>query len=937
MLLEYVDALEYLEDQLSEAAVSGGRLLIVNGGLTSGKTELLQEFAARAARTGALCLGATASRGQQSLGADVVDQLFHSGGLPPETIGRVSRLLTPEVTTAEPGSPDLESLRGDGARAVRDTCAELLQLSRQQPLVIGVDDIQFADAFSLQLLLYLRRRMESARILVVLSKWDWPQPTLPLFHAEITRHPHGWIRMVPLSENGIAGLIAQRTGRSAEPGLVSAYSELTGGNPMLVDALIEDQRGIQKPSSDHPAPGLPTVGNRYLQAVLACLYRWDPQLLDVARGLAVLGEQGSPALLSRLIGIGEESTEELLRTLTAEGLLTTGRSPGSHHFRHPAIPKALLNTLSTPERSRDHLRAAELLHHSGSAAQQIAWHLTEANGAVGDWSAGVLREAAEQALADDESRTAARFLELALHTSSQGAERDTVRMALARASWRISPSASGLHLTSLPEARRAQNLNRQDAVTLVRHALWQGDLETVTRGLAVLDESGGTAEDHAAACLQLTRRWFYGPAAAAGDGPARPAAHGREPGSGETDPWARAVAELATVPTHAGDTSATARARHVLENCELNDITLETVAAAVLTLAHGGETDAAAGWCDDMRQEATRREAVTWLAVLESVRAGISLRHGDLRAAAELAATAYGRLPASAWGVFIGYPLSILVAANTALDNHRVVAEYLRQIVPEAMFSTVWGAHYLRARGRYRLAADRVLSAVSDFRECGDLAERVGMDVPALCPWRSDLAEANLRLGRTVVAHGLLTDQLGRPAGLDARTHGASLRLLAASSDPGQRKGLLERAVSMLEDSDDRLELARALDDMSRLLHQHGEGDLARSMARRATQETLICRTGSGEPAGDEEPDAAPQAPRLPAGAPSQAEQLSEAERRVAMLAARGHTNREISGQLFITVSTVEQHLTRVYRKLGVSKRSNLSTRLPSWWTMVDG
>ena len=61
------------------------------------------------------------------------------------------------------------------------------------------------------------------------------------------------------------------------------------------------------------------------------------------------------------------------------------------------------------------------------------------------------------------------------------------------------------------------------------------------------------------------------------------------------------------------------------------------------------------------------------------------------------------------------------------------------------------------------------------------------------------------------------------------------------------------------------------------------------------------------------------------------ADGLSEAERRVAGLAARGHTNRQIAATLHITVSTVEQHLTRVYRKLDVKRRSDLPARLPGY------
>lgn len=55
---------------------------------------------------------------------------------------------------------------------------------------------------------------------------------------------------------------------------------------------------------------------------------------------------------------------------------------------------------------------------------------------------------------------------------------------------------------------------------------------------------------------------------------------------------------------------------------------------------------------------------------------------------------------------------------------------------------------------------------------------------------------------------------------------------------------------------------------------------------------------------------------------------LTESELRVASLATAGHTNREIAEKLFITASTVEQHLTRVYRKLGVANRRSLPADL---------
>ncbi|GDY51469.1 hypothetical protein SVIO_020920 [Streptomyces violaceusniger] len=77
----------------------------------------------------------------------------------------------------------------------------------------------------------------------------------------------------------------------------------------------------------------------------------------------------------------------------------------------------------------------------------------------------------------------------------------------------------------------------------------------------------------------------------------------------------------------------------------------------------------------------------------------------------------------------------------------------------------------------------------------------------------------------------------------------------------------------------------------------------------------------------------------LPADDPSQAtvlmpksvtgiERLTHSERRVASLAAMGYTNREIAGKLYVTASTVEQHLTRVFRKLDIKHREQLPTEL---------
>ncbi len=175
------------------------------------------------------------------------------------------------------------------------------------------------------------------------------------------------------------------------------------------------------------------------------------------------------------------------------------------------------------------------------------------------------------------------------------------------------------------------------------------------------------------------------------------------------------------------------------------------------------------------------------------------------------------------------------------------------------------------------------------------------MDTAALVPWRLDLARVQLALGRQQEAVRLLEDQLDPAHTADERTRGAALRLLAGLVPAEQGRQLLARSVKLLESCGDRRELARALDTTpapERRAHS------------RASAEAPLC-------AGESEAERAE-----PLGG------LSEAESRVAALAAQGHTNRQISSKLFITVSTVEQHLTRIYRKLDVKQRTDLATRL---------
>ena len=107
-----------------------------------------------------LLLTATGARVERVLRMGVVWQLFRSGPLPATMLDRLVRLIGEEPSVVGDADPTL--LRQADAYAVHGVCALLLELAEERPLVIAVDDVHFVDESSLQVLLYLRRRMRSA-------------------------------------------------------------------------------------------------------------------------------------------------------------------------------------------------------------------------------------------------------------------------------------------------------------------------------------------------------------------------------------------------------------------------------------------------------------------------------------------------------------------------------------------------------------------------------------------------------------------------------------------------------------------------------------------------------------------------------------------------------------------------------------------------------
>ncbi|MFC0528984.1 helix-turn-helix transcriptional regulator [Phytohabitans kaempferiae] len=925
------EAQAFLREQLALSAAGSGRVVLVSGGVASGKTGVLHEFLDHAAESGVLTLTATGAPDEQRLSAGVIDQMFTNSALPPEMADQVADILaaTDAIRPAEHQSGPQTST--PMIPLTRGICQILLRCFRERPVVLAVDDVQFADDSSLRLILQLQRRIRSVRMLIVLARCDPPNTADPTLHAHLTRLPHHHIRLAPLSEQAIGDLAAESLGVPLNGELVARLHELTAGNPMLVNALIEDYRGGDR-------HGSLVVGPAFSHAVLTFLHRWDSPLREVAGAIAVLGEPSSPDLVARLAEVTADVAGDMMTILAGVGLLSNGS------FRHASAAAAALDSLSPAARAQLYLRAAEVKHHRASSAEEVAAHLIAAGQAPGGWPIRVLREAAEQAALADNVRFAGQCLELASAAATDTAERRAILSSLARITWRVNPSAAAAYLAALHQADPAAPPELAEPVTLARQSLWNGDDLTFGRAMDMLRESPDTSDPRTDAELGLACYWHFG--AGAGTENTNLAAR-------RGDPWQHTAATLARVWTVGPGDATTASAERILRNCPLADTTLEALATAILALAYDNRVERAEYWCATLSEQAARRGAVTWQALLDSVWANVTLRHGDVETAAGRARAALALLGTQGWGVSISHPLTTLLMADTATGAFDAAAGTLRQPVPDAMFQTVGGLRYLRARGRYHLATDRVLAAISDFQQCRRLMVRRNMDLPVLVPWRTDLAEANLRLGNVALAQELAQQQIDQTTEADASSRGAALRILALAGSPAERPALLAKALEQFERSGDRLEMARVLKVPGSGQHPPRRPEPGQSAQpvripgqRTARSAAPAGASGSGiaamtRPPAPEARAAVATRPPVsdvvdPAGLPgpdsetAESSALSQAELRVAQLAASGKTNRQIGNSLFITISTVEQHLTRVYRKLGIRGRSELPTQLTS-------
>jgi DNA-binding CsgD family transcriptional regulator len=757
-------------------------------------------------------------------------------------------------------------------------CAELREASEGAPVVVCVDDVQHADDESLAFLQHLVRSARPARLLVVVAGAPHHEAGHPAFATELMRQPtFHRVRLGPLGPAESA-VLAEASGRGGDAARLHGIS---GGNPLLLRALLQERDG----AAADPAPDGP-----FAQAVCACLHRAGPTAAAAAQAAALLESAATPDRIADLLGIAPSAVRQGLAALT-----TAGVSDGVR-FRHTAVRDAVLSGLAPTDLVALHRHAALLLHRQGAGAVPAAGHLLAAAHCSGArWSASaaetrLLCEAAEDRLAVDDGRSALRLLELAHRTGGDERRRDAVAIRLAQVTWRFNPSAAERLLAAPLAALRAGDLDGEPAQPIAQLLLLQG---RVTDAAALLHKAEG------------------------GDGRTRTdAGDGDETGASPLDVMLDAGA---------------ADAERLLRSATPNEATMTPIVQALHALVLSDHPERAVPWTRALLEDAEQRDAPGWAAVFATLHAQALLHIGDLAEAAGTAARALEAFPERG-GAFPYAAAAVLIRAHIAMGHYTEASRLCDRPLPGELLGSLHGLAFLRARGLHHLTGNQPQAALTDFLTVGRVLEGWRTDRPAFLPWRSDAAQALLRLGKTQHAERLVLQQLALPDARRPWVRGLSLHQRALAAGPvRQRVALLEQAVEELHRSGDRLATARAMADLGRIRQTETGAPMKGTATVRAAW-NLAKECGATALCKEILPDAplGEQSPERPAshGGERPESRLSSSEQRVATLAAQGLTNREISAKLYLTVSTVEQHLTKVYRKLRIHGRGDLPVDL---------
>ena len=926
VLLERERELETLREGLDRACAGEGTLLLIEGPAGAGKTVLAREARAAGERARMIPLEARGSELEQPFAFGVVRQLLEpviskaSGqtDLFAGAAGPAARLFEPRPLDADTGFEVLHSLYW-----------LVVNITDQAPVLVLVDDCQWADRDSLRFLAYLAQRIEGLPVTMLLTGRppDAGGDEAGALWALLASSPAAAaLYPRPLSESAAVTLAREHLGAEAAEEFCLACHTATGGNPLFLRELLRALATAEVVPSAAAANTVQDVGpaavSRFVLHRLAAL---GPAATELARAVAVLGDNSEPLLAAEVSGLREGAVRQVADDLVRADIFIPDERLG---FVHPIVRAALYEDLAPGERQARHAAAGEALARDGASPERVTAHLLLTVPTGDQRRVRTLRSAAADAAHRGAPLAAATRLRRALTESPAEQERGEILAELGRyevATMQFGAAeehlraamASGATLATRTEA--ASWLGRcaivsggrsagvaADALSSLAGELWPDDPERSLRlGSELLIVAGSVPELRPSLATRLRgfrdlARGYPGFEAVGRIVSAQEQLLHGEPAAAATDEVQAALADLpSSVQTAAG-------------------------LSALFTLIVGERYDLAALLMDAAMERARHEGHATRQGIIHAMHAVSALAQGSLDDAQVEAET--GLLLVEDQH-FIAQ-LLVAVAMTVHIERGALDAAAGMARTGEAIGISeerTYVTEFLTARGRLRIAQGQLEEGVADLLWCSQrLAARA-----ALWPttWRAYAAPALASLGDKQRATKLAREQLaaarrvGAPGAL-----GMSLRTAALAIGGDEGLALLREAVSVLERSSARLELAHALADLGAELNRSGRRTEGRDAQRRAIKLAGQCGAVALAESAMAGLHAGPgRRARIELTGPNA---LTAAERRVCRQVAEGQTNREVAQALFVTEKTVERHLSSAYQKLGIRSRFQLASAI---------
>lgn len=925
-LIEREQELAALDRLLGGALNGNGACTLLEGPAGVGKTSLLTAAAERAEERGMHVLQARGGELEAGLPYGIVRQLFERSLLSRPAHERARMLegaagLAAPVFGLEPPAhglidtdPVFTSLHG--------LYWLLVGLAESRPLLLIVDDLHWADPPSLRWASYVARRLNGLHVAVLMATRP-EEVASEALDAVARERSLTRLRLSPLSAGATAELVRERH-PGADPEFCAACHAATAGNPFFLRELL---RAFESTGTEPTAAAghhVHELGPSTVAAsVLARVSRMGALAERLTRAVAVLGADATSARAATLAATASDQSTEALDRLCRAHVLADHRPL---QFAHPIVRTAVYAAIAPAERHRLHRDAARLLADEQVDADVVARHLLATDPAADATAVQILRAAADRAMSRGAPETAAVFLHRAVAEPPRGRDRADTLHELGRALVANQDPRGFDHLRRGIELLEAPNTRAERSLELTRAFGLAGlHHEAIDTAQRALDEQPSDPGVAARLASELVANAWAVP-------PAIPVALARlralTPGGAPEDVEPLLVVNLAMRGVFDG-----AAAGQVIERVQrglagaLGEKNSALPIIAILALTAGDDLSSARALGDAVMAAAQTAGSLNVVAAFSTFTSTCALRMGDLQEAIDLAQRAHAvvserrEIGSSSVMWTLSYLLETLVERGDldAAENHWRDAHMAAELP-----HTMPGNLLTEARGRLRCAQRDWRQGLSDLEEVGRRWEHAGVRHPGITKWRSSAALALRQTGDCKRAAALAAEEL-ELARTASGAHGVGLALRVAGSVSHDEDILME-AVDVLRDSPARLEHAKALCELGAVRRHAGRRDAARDPLLEALD--LATRCGARPVAERARSELSAMGARPRRDHVIGREALTPGELRVATMAGAGHTNRDIAQALFVTLRTVETHLTSTYRKLDISSRAQLAEAL---------